>query len=80
MYFIFNIFFIISNAPYYLSQARKGYRMGNNVVVDGMIKDGLWDPYGDTHMVGGGGEERGGEGEEEKGGEGKGGVGNDYYE
>jgi len=24
--------------------------MGNNTVVDGMIKDGLWDPYGDTHM------------------------------
>jgi len=40
----------MSNAPYYLPQARKGYRMGNNTVVDGMIKDGLWDPYGDTHM------------------------------
>eukprot|EP00026_Physarum_polycephalum_P005938 Phypoly_transcript_05977.p1 GENE.Phypoly_transcript_05977~~Phypoly_transcript_05977.p1 ORF type:complete len:424 (+),score=82.35 Phypoly_transcript_05977:171-1442(+) len=40
----------MSNTPYYLPQARKGYRMGNNVVVDGMIKDGLWDPYGDTHM------------------------------
>ncbi len=25
--------------------------MGNNTVVDGMIKDGLWDPYGDKHMV-----------------------------
>lgn len=41
----------MSNAPYYLPQSRKGYRMGNNTVVDGMIKDGLWDPYGDTHMV-----------------------------
>jgi len=40
----------MSNAPYYLPQSRKGYRMGNNVVVDGMIKDGLWDPYGNTHM------------------------------
>lgn len=40
----------MSNAPYYLPQSRKGYRMGNNTVVDGMIKDGLWDPYGDTHM------------------------------
>lgn len=40
----------MSNAPYYLPQARKGYRMGNNTVVDGMIKDGLWDPYGDKHM------------------------------
>jgi acetyl-CoA C-acetyltransferase len=40
----------MSNAPYYLPQARKGYRMGNNVVVDGMVKDGLWDPYGDSHM------------------------------
>ena len=40
----------MSNVPYYLTQARTGYRMGNNKIVDGMIHDGLWDPYGDFHM------------------------------
>lgn len=40
----------MSNAPYYLPKARTGYRMGNGEVVDGMIHDGLWDPYGDHHM------------------------------
>jgi acetyl-CoA C-acetyltransferase len=40
----------MSNVPYYLPQARTGYRMGNQKVVDGMIQDGLWDPYGDFHM------------------------------
>jgi acetyl-CoA C-acetyltransferase len=40
----------MSNVPYYLPQARTGYRMGHGKVVDGMIHDGLWDPYGDFHM------------------------------
>jgi acetyl-CoA C-acetyltransferase len=40
----------MSNVPYYLSQARTGYRMGHGKLVDGMIHDGLWDPYGDFHM------------------------------
>jgi acetyl-CoA C-acetyltransferase len=40
----------MSNAPYLLEKARTGYRMGNGVVVDSMIKDGLWDPYDDIHM------------------------------
>eukprot|EP00871_Galdieria_phlegrea_P002895 jgi/Galph1/3606/GphlegSOOS_G2289.1 len=40
----------MSNIPYYLTKARFGYRMGNGELVDGMIKDGLWDPYGDIHM------------------------------
>ena len=40
----------MSNAPYYLFKARGGYRMGNGELVDGMIHDGLWDPYGDVHM------------------------------
>ena len=30
--------------------SRKGYRMGEIKVVDGMIHDGLWDPYGNKHM------------------------------
>jgi acetyl-CoA C-acetyltransferase len=40
----------MSNIPYYLDKARKGYRMGHGQVIDGMIKDGLWDPYSDFHM------------------------------
>jgi len=40
----------MSNVPYYLMQARTGYRMGDGKVVDGMIHDGLWDPYGNFHM------------------------------
>ena len=40
----------MSNVPYYLPQARTGLRMGHGKVIDGMIHDGLWDPYGDFHM------------------------------
>jgi acetyl-CoA C-acetyltransferase len=40
----------MSMAPYLLPQARQGYRMGNGVLVDSMIHDGLWDVYGDKHM------------------------------
>jgi acetyl-CoA C-acetyltransferase len=40
----------MSNVPYYLPTARAGMRMGNQVTVDGMINDGLWDVYNDFHM------------------------------
>ncbi len=40
----------MSLAPYYLHKARTGYHMGDGKVVDGMIFDGLWDPYDDMHM------------------------------
>jgi acetyl-CoA C-acetyltransferase len=40
----------MSNAPYYLDKARTGYRMGDGKIVDGMVFDGLWDPYGNVHM------------------------------
>ncbi len=40
----------MSNAPHLLERSRQGYRMGEVRVVDSMIKDGLWDPYGDKHM------------------------------
>jgi acetyl-CoA C-acetyltransferase len=40
----------MSNAPYYLERARTGLRMGHGKLVDGMIQDGLWDPYNDFHM------------------------------
>ncbi len=40
----------MSTVPYYLSKARQGYRMGHGQLIDGMIHDGLWDPYKDFHM------------------------------
>jgi acetyl-CoA C-acetyltransferase len=40
----------MSNVPYYLREARSGYRLGDGKLVDGMIFDGLWDPYNDFHM------------------------------
>ncbi|PRP93800.1 Acetyl-CoA acetyltransferase [Enhygromyxa salina] len=40
----------MSNVPYLLPGARDGYRMFNKSVVDGMVHDGLWDPYNDFHM------------------------------
>lgn len=40
----------MSNAPYILDKARTGYRMGNGTLIDLMIHDGLWDPYGNVHM------------------------------
>ena len=40
----------MSNTPYYLTKERWGAKMGNSEVVDGIIKDGLWDPYGNKHM------------------------------
>jgi acetyl-CoA C-acetyltransferase len=40
----------MSNVPYYLDKARTGYKLGNQVVTDGLIKDGLWDVYNDYHM------------------------------
>jgi acetyl-CoA C-acetyltransferase len=40
----------MTNAPYLLPQARKGYRLGNAQIVDAMIQDGLWDIYNNYHM------------------------------
>jgi acetyl-CoA C-acetyltransferase len=40
----------MTNAPYLLPQARKGYRLGNAQIVDSMVHDGLWDVYNDYHM------------------------------
>jgi len=40
----------MSQSPYYLMDAREGMRMGHKKVVDSLIGDGLWDPYGDMHM------------------------------
>ncbi|HXJ89573.1 MAG TPA: acetyl-CoA C-acetyltransferase [Candidatus Binatia bacterium] len=40
----------MTNAPYLLPQARKGYRLGNTQLIDSMVHDGLWDIYNDYHM------------------------------
>jgi acetyl-CoA C-acetyltransferase len=40
----------MTNAPYLLPNARKGYRLGNGQLVDSMVHDGLWDIYNDYHM------------------------------
>jgi len=40
----------MSLSPYYLMDARDGMRLGHKKVLDAIIQDGLWDPYGDIHM------------------------------
>ncbi|MFM7824386.1 MAG: acetyl-CoA C-acyltransferase [Bacteroidota bacterium] len=40
----------MSNVPYYLEKARNGYRLGHGQILDGLVKDGLWDVYKDFHM------------------------------
>lgn len=40
----------MTNAPYLIPEARQGYRLGNGVLLDAMIHDGLWDAYNDYHM------------------------------
>ena len=40
----------MSNVPYYVAGARDGLKFGHGALVDGMIKDGLWDVYNDYHM------------------------------
>jgi acetyl-CoA C-acetyltransferase len=40
----------MSNSPYMLQNARGGFKMGHQNMVDSMIHDGLWDPYKSQHM------------------------------
>lgn len=40
----------MSNAPYYIENHREGHKTGHQKIIDGMLKDGLWDPYHDFHM------------------------------
>nr|AAL18924.1 acetyl Co-A acetyltransferase [Hevea brasiliensis] len=40
----------MSNAPKYLAEARRGSRLGHDTIIDGMLKDGLWDVYNDFGM------------------------------
>ncbi|HSI06509.1 MAG: acetyl-CoA C-acyltransferase [Myxococcota bacterium] len=40
----------MSNAPHMVPGSRRGTKMGDWKMVDAMIIDGLWDPYGNKHM------------------------------
>ncbi len=40
----------MSNIPFYLEKARKGYRLGHGQITDGLVLDGLTDVYNQTHM------------------------------
>jgi acetyl-CoA C-acetyltransferase len=40
----------MTNGPYLLPQARKGYRLGNSQIIDSVVNDGLWDIYNNYHM------------------------------
>ena len=40
----------MSNAPHYVYGMRSGVKIGDQVMVDGMIKDGLWCPTCNVHM------------------------------
>jgi len=40
----------MSNAPYYVYGMRNGVKAGDQTLVDGMIKDGLWCSFCDVHM------------------------------
>jgi acetyl-CoA C-acetyltransferase len=40
----------MSNAPYLMTKAREGYRLGNGELVDAMINDGLWCAFENYHM------------------------------
>lgn len=40
----------MSRAPHLLEGSRQGYRMGDQKVVDAMIRDGLWCAFTDVHM------------------------------
>jgi len=40
----------MTQVPYYLDNARNGYRLGNGQVIDGLVKDGLTDVYHNYHM------------------------------
>src|SRR6201988_4828825 len=40
----------MSNAPYLLSKAREGYRLGHGKMLDSIIQDGLWCAFDYQHM------------------------------
>lgn len=40
----------MSNIPYYIPKARFGYKYGNGEIVDGLLRDGLWEVYNEFAM------------------------------
>ncbi|MCF6184589.1 MAG: acetyl-CoA C-acyltransferase [Bacteroidales bacterium] len=40
----------MSNVPHYVPGMRKGLKLGDGKLIDGMVKDGLWDVYNNYHM------------------------------
>ena len=40
----------MSLIPHYLMNSRSGYKMGDQKIIDGMIRDGLCNPYDSQHM------------------------------
>lgn len=40
----------MSNVPFYLNKYRNGNKLGHLSTIDGLLKDGLTDPYHDVHM------------------------------
>lgn len=40
----------MSQTPFYVSKMREGHKLGHSEIIDGMIKDGLWDVYNNFHM------------------------------
>src|SRR5574341_836109 len=42
----------MSNAPHYVYGMRGGIKAGHQQLVDGVIHDGLWCSFGDSHMGG----------------------------
>lgn len=40
----------MSMAPHYITLIRKGQKLGDGKLIDGMVKDGLWDVYNNYHM------------------------------
>ena len=41
----------MSNTPHYLPTSRSGISLGNGKLIDGIIHDGLWDPYDDGEFL-----------------------------
>ena len=40
----------MSQAPYYVTDIRRGKKLGHAKSIDGLVHDGLWDPYNSMHM------------------------------
>jgi len=40
----------MSNAPYLLNRARSGYKLGDGVLIDSVLRDGLSDAFSNEHM------------------------------